>query len=194
MKSCPEFHLVDVDGSRILNTSFEYDEQKLLCTHVRDGDVVLQLGGNIGTSCVMTDKLGASTYCVEPQEAVLETLRKNCRDTNIKIMQGIIDEEYSSAGLVGSGLGAHTTEAGNITVHRLSQVIAPSDINVLFMDCEGCAPRFLNQHPLETMPALRVVIYERDRLPETEYDLMERDMERSGWMCTGEFHRVCLKS
>jgi hypothetical protein len=69
----------------------------------------------------------------------------------------------------------------------------PHEINVLFMDCEGCAPRFLKQHPVESMPSLRVVIYEKDRIPDHEYDAMEHDMSKSGWTCEGGFHRVCVR-
>jgi hypothetical protein len=48
----PEFELQDMTGNIISSKSYEYDEQKLLCNYVHSGDHVLQLGANIGTSCI----------------------------------------------------------------------------------------------------------------------------------------------
>jgi len=191
---CPEFELYDAHGALISNTSFEYREQELLCEHVRKGDHVLQMGGNIGTSCILTDMLGARTYCVEPQQALLDTLARNCRGSDVRIIPGVVDAEHESVHVVGDGVGAHTEGSGSVKAHRLTDILNPDDLQVLFMDCEGCAPRFLQQYPVDSLRSLRSIIYERDRLPSHEYDAMEAELSKSGWRCEGGFHRACTKA
>ena len=53
----PKFKLYNLKGKLIKNSKWEFKEQKLLNKYLKPSDNVLQLGGNIGTSCILVDKI-----------------------------------------------------------------------------------------------------------------------------------------
>ena len=65
--SLPIFNLHDVNENLITNKDYELDEQILLYKYLDKNDSVLQLGANIGTSCILVDKVTeGNNICVEP--------------------------------------------------------------------------------------------------------------------------------
>ena len=72
----PVYDLYDYNGNIIKNTEHEVSEQKILRDTIRTGDRVLQLGGNIGASCITASKINKldKNDCVEPQSNLIPIL------------------------------------------------------------------------------------------------------------------------
>ena len=75
----PEF-VVDSAKGPVKNTRRELSEQLYLYAHMARDSRVLFIGGNIGTGCVLADKLlrePAQSTCVEPSPNVVPILQQN---------------------------------------------------------------------------------------------------------------------
>ena len=79
-----KFKLYNMKNELLENTNWEYGEQLLLEKYLNKNDNILQLGGNIGGSCIMADKLldkNNINICVEPNKEIINT-NKNKKYTN----------------------------------------------------------------------------------------------------------------
>lgn len=78
MVNVPSYTLKTANGT-ISNHKWEFSEQKALATVLKDGDRLLQLGGNAGASCITADKVAklSANVCVEPSTNILPILRDN---------------------------------------------------------------------------------------------------------------------
>mgnify|MGYP001374106055 CR=1 FL=1 len=66
-------------NEKIKNIDKEFSEQKLLSKYVKKDNNVLQLGGNIGSSCIYVDKILENdniNICVEPHPKIIEIFKK----------------------------------------------------------------------------------------------------------------------
>lgn len=185
VKSTDNFHkfkLMSPDKDYVDNDKIEYPEQVALYKYVKKDDVVLQLGGNIGTSCILVDKIvsnKSSQMCVEPNYKIGKILLKNKEEHNAKFMiiDGIIteksgasmnmtDENTSIGARVYFNSDKHSDKVNTISLYNLPP------FNVLFADCEGCLLQFLEEYH-SFLSKIRLIIYERDVLDDDTYDKME---------------------
>ena len=65
------------------------------------------------------------------------------------------------------------------------------------MDCEGCAPNFINEYgkELEKHP-IHTILYEEDqgnRVKPIDYTPVYNFMRKNNFNCKGEFHKICKK-
>ena len=201
----PHYTLRTLTG-HVSNQDYEVDEQRELVKRVKDGDRILQLGGNIGTSCITAGKAAKldSNVCVEPSLAVVSVLRQNVADHGslAQVVEGIVAECPTPVSLQGVGQdmshndwGAHivdSSEGQPVTCHSLQSVSPPDGFTILFADCEGCFDTFvqtyaaeLGRHPLHT------VIYEKDG--QSDYAHVQKFVNEHGFTCSGAFHQVCTK-
>ena len=173
------------NGTWTLNVFNEFPEQKALYKYVRPDDVVLQLGGNIGTSCMLVDKLvhnKEQQMCVEPNHNIISTLRCNADNTGSRftIIPSIITNSSAKQSLRVNG-GNHV---GAIVVDNESDANVPitkvpldklpfSRYNVLFADCEGCLCPFLAEYP-DVLSKLRLIIFERDQAHVCKYENIDK--------------------
>mmetsp|Transcript_69886 Transcript_69886/g.167756 ORF Transcript_69886/g.167756 Transcript_69886/m.167756 type:complete len:472 (+) Transcript_69886:99-1514(+) len=79
------------------NYQREVWEQQALLRTLRPGESVLNIGGNVGTSCILIQKATESgrTFCVEPDMSLMPILRQNFADTSvesIEIVPGLITD------------------------------------------------------------------------------------------------------
>jgi hypothetical protein len=193
------FTLKNTHGKTVSNTKIEWTEQELLMTAVQTGDRVLQLGGNVGTSCIaagLHTKLAANV-CVEPSNHNYAIMRDNVAGHNVTPIHGIISENCKGS-LVGRDRGAYVSAEANgqpIGCHTLASVTPPGGFSVLFADCEGCLPGFITEYgaALAAGP-LHTIVYERDREKNVDYRLVDDYMRVNGFKCHGGFHRVCRRS
>ena len=202
----PAYTLRSLTGT-ISNQDYEVNEQIELVKRVNDGDRILQLGGNIGTSCITAGKAANldSNVCVEPSSTVMSVLRQNVADHGdlAQVVEGIVAECPTPVSLKGVGQdtsnndwGAHVvhgSEGQSITCHSLQSVSPPGGFTILFADCEGCFDTFvqtyateLSEHPLHT------IIYEKDG--QSDYENVQKFTDEHGFACSGSFHQVCTKS
>ena len=205
MGKLERFHLRTLGGSTILNTEWEVREQEILHDVLRDGDAILQLGGNIGASCVTAarSKRLSSNVCVEPSNALIDILRHNCRSDGVQVVHGIIAEDCAGKRLTGGGGTAHNDwaarvtssgEGQSLTCHPLASVAPKDGFSVLFADCEGCLPEFIDTYGSELRekhPQLRAVVFERDG--NEDYHGVDAWLRESNFECTGGFHTTCTR-
>lgn len=203
----PKFEMKDMRGKKISNENHEYDEQKLIHKNIVEGDNVLQLGGNIGASCLLADKSVRlnTNYCVEPSDNVIPTLLNNTKNTNVKVIHGIISENCGnkylsteesdiSAFITNNNTDNSNSKKQNINCISLSDIEPKDGFNVIFADCEGCFEDFvkeyenkLTEYPLDT------IIYERDNTHQVDYRTVDSFMAKNNFTCKGDFWKVCTK-
>jgi FkbM family methyltransferase len=205
----PLYPLHNKDGDIIFNTSHEVKEQEILRDTLKDGDSVLQLGGNIGASCITASKVTNLTtnHCVEPQSSLIPVLKRNinANNSNSEVIHGIVSENCqnkkisSNDGDIGSFVkeSAKTDEKNQVLCHSLHNIKPKNGYTYLFMDCEGCAPDFikeygeeLRKHPIHT------ILYEEDQGSRTnpvDYTPVNNFMKQNNFKCEGNFHKVCKK-
>lgn len=189
----PKFELYSKNGDKIINTDFEYPEQILLYKYLESNDIVLQLGGNIGTSCILADKILSNKdkqVCVEPNKDMIEVLEKNKRfnNANFKVINGILSNktcfykksEYKND-LMKLGVSYHHENAEFDKFKSLEQDLnvkcfdfyeieksLNDKINVLFFDCEGCACEFLEMYE-NSLENITKIFIEQDQKNTCDY-------------------------
>jgi len=199
-----DFVLKDLHNRSMRGVEWEFQEQEALCKYVYSTDRVLQLGGNIGGTCVAASRLTrpGSVLCVEPNQAVLPTLYQNRKDTksDFDILEGVV-AELPCKTRIGRCLGPNcwgsaSSETGTLVgCTPLAEVKkAFGAISVLFADCEGCLPLFLAMYPtLIADPDLRTIIYEFDSNP-SGYSKMEKQLLAAGFeLAQNQFVKVWVR-
>lgn len=188
-----KFKLYNINGNLIKNEEWEYYEQKLLIKYLKRNDNILQLGGNIGASCIMADKLlnrNSLNICVEPNNKVINTLEKNKKyhNSKFKIIYGVIsDREGLKLSNEGEKdefnyWGSKITEGKGQMVKsfRLNNIENINKINVLFADCEGCLESFMDEYE-HFLKQLRLVIYEADQTHICNYKKIEKILKKNNF-------------
>lgn len=187
------FNLFNMKKQKINNKNWEYPEQILLGKYLRKNDNVLQLGGNIGASCIYVDKIinsGNVNICVEPNPKVIDILKINKRlnNSNFEIIYGIISDKQN---LKLSNKGEHedknfwgskVVDDGeiNITSYSLKQIKDINKVNVLFADCEGCLEKFIDEYEY-FLKQLRLIIYEADQSHMCDYKKIEYILKKNNF-------------
>lgn len=172
----------------IPNILWENTEQYYLNKYLDKNDVVLQLGGNIGTSCIFADKIldkKNKQMCVEPNLGIIKILEENKieNDSKFLIIDGVItnktdvylnNKEFDDI--------AFTTTDKNtgikLKTYRLDTL---EDFNVLFADCEGCLVDFIKEYP-ELLTKINKIIYEKDNTEEFSYDYIENLFKQNNFI------------
>ena len=210
LQSLPRFELEDNGGMKIKNTAYEVFEQILLNKYIAPNDSVLQLGGNIGTSCILVDKLrdGGTNVCVEPNQGILRLLRKNKKKTNSRfvIVDGIVSRKQGMVVVESDDLNkwGSTVEKGSGSVKGTFVKTVDFDaldnkyqFDVLFADCEGCLETFFDEYP-NALKRIKKCIFEKDNPESCDYTKVFRVLKDSGFIrqyyeWSGDmFHQVYL--
>ena len=188
-----------------------YDKALLLLGHVSVGDQRLHavLDDNAAASSQPARAFVMGVQEERTQEAEVRRMQKSTKPVPMDLEaferqcleDDDMDPEVAARRLAKVALARQYRDSGNQHMSlvkrqklaELDKYEAEVKASKEKFEAEGCAPRFLKQHPVESMTSLRVVIYEKDRLPDHDYDAMEHDMSKSGWTCEGGFHRVCVR-
>ena len=176
------FKLYNMKNELLENTNWEYGEQLLLEKYLNKNDNILQLGGNIGGSCIMADKLldkNNINICVEPNKEIINTLNKNKKYTNSNytIIEGVISEKDNlklsthNESIDNNLCGSSVTEKDGIDInsYKLESIEDIHKINVLFADCEGCLESFIDEYEY-FLKQLRLIIFEADQPEICDYE------------------------
>ena len=177
-----KFKLYNMKNELLENTNWEYGEQLLLEKYLNKNDNILQLGGNIGGSCIMADKLldkNNINICVEPNKEIINTLNKNKKYTNsnFTILNGVISDNNNlklsttNDTIDNNYWGSSVSNKGNIDIKSYSLKSIPNieKINVLFADCEGCLESFIDEYEY-FLKQLRLIIFEADQPEICDYE------------------------
>jgi FkbM family methyltransferase len=186
----PKFKLYNLKGELIKNTEWEYSEQKLLFKYLKPTDNVLQLGGNIGASCILVDKIIKKknlNICVEPNPLILTTLKRNksFNNSNFKILPFVLTKKknlklkYNKNNLQLNYWGARISNKGNVKIKskNLNKINKINRINIIFADCEGCLENFLKNF-IYILKNIRLVIYEKDQEDYCNYSDVEKILKK----------------
>lgn len=187
------FTLYNMKNQLIKNENWEYNEQKILGEYVKENDNILQLGGNIGGSCIYVDKIikkNNINLCVEPNSKVIKTLIKNkeFNNSNFQIIQGVISDKTNlklsndNNSIDKNFWGSKIIKNGEISVksYPLKSIKNYDKINVLFADCEGCLEQFLDEYDF-FIKQLRLIIYEEDQKDICNYDKIENKLKKQNF-------------
>ena len=166
-----EFEFYDINGNKHKNTvwGMEVEEQLALQKYLKKTDFILQLGGNIGLSCIMADRIlnNNKNICVEPHPKVIPILEKNKEFTKSKfsIIKGAITKKKNLKikDTDVNFLASTVQKEGNYSIQSIDLKTIPNidKVNVLFADCEGCLCDFLEEYP-KFIEQIRLVIFEQD--------------------------------
>eukprot|EP00435_Cladocopium_sp_Y103_P033025 s3492_g8.t1 len=140
----PEF-VVDNGKEPIKNTKRELSEQLYLYAHMARDSRVLFIGGNIGTGCVLADKLlkePAKSMCVEPSPNVVPILRQNQQKhgATFNILNKLLARPaQGNLSFVYRSMASRIARPGEVADFSVETVdMDLSSFNVLAADCEGC--------------------------------------------------------
>ena len=197
----PIFQVYNLNEELIINKDYELDEQVLLFKYLDKDDSVLQLGANIGTSCILVDKvLNGNNICVEPNLGVIPFLKKNKEFNKAKfvIIDGIISKKKGMM-LVESdddnkyGSFISKSEGKIVKNYDFNKLNKKYKFNVLFADCEGCLESFFDEYP-ESIKSFEKIIFEKDREEDCDYNKITRFIEKNNFKyIEGLFHQVFIK-
>lgn len=141
---------------------------------VRQGDVVLDAGANIGDFTVKAARAAGSSgrvVAVEPNPEMLPYLRKNIELNqleNVTIVESALSDSKGHARISGVGGSAtilneeiqHTLEVETTTIDDLVQELALPSISVMKMDIEGAeAVALPDQTTLEQVRELAIELH-----------------------------------
>jgi FkbM family methyltransferase len=188
----PEFKLLDVNNKEVSNMSREKKEQQYLKSILDQDDIVLQLGGNIGTSCILVDKLtNGKNVCVEPNKKLISTLEKNKKKNNSRfdIIFGTIskktqklvtteNDDNLANYVVDENSNLKGENVNNYDFHELNKKYK---FNVLFADCEGCITSFLKDYP-ESLKYFKKIVFEIDYIFYVDYKPVFQTLAEYGFV------------
>ena len=188
----PIFEIFNMKNQKILNTSYEKKEQQYLKSYIKSDDIVLSLGGNIGTSCILVDKLtDGINVCVEPNKKIISTLEKNKKinSSRFKIINGIISKkkrklitnDSDKLGLASYTVKERSSKGEIINNYNFNKLNEEYKFNTLFADCESCLPLFFTEYP-ESLNSFKKVIFEMDYYNEVDYGIVFDILGKHGFI------------
>jgi len=137
---------------------------------VMQGDIVLDIGANIGEFSMAIASKAGHIYCIEPDPAVIKTLRKNMeRFNNVTIIEvGLSDQSgnfdfYLSTIDADSSFFPPMTYSKKITIKAMRLDNLVSDYQILSLDfikleAEGWEPEVLLGAPLSLKACNQIVV------------------------------------
>eukprot|EP00449_Zooxanthella_nutricula_P039720 CAMPEP_0198601214 /NCGR_PEP_ID=MMETSP1462-20131121/149246_1 /TAXON_ID=1333877 /ORGANISM="Brandtodinium nutriculum, Strain RCC3387" /LENGTH=299 /DNA_ID=CAMNT_0044332941 /DNA_START=34 /DNA_END=933 /DNA_ORIENTATION=+ len=181
----PVFLLTDVSGDTLSSFEHEVPEKAMLFAHVHPYDRVIEVGTNIGSTCIFVGQLLSrpeQSLCVEPNPSNYARLKDNIHlafpnpGTQIGTLSAIISRRKSgNISMVYRGIAtrvAHSGEKGDIEVPIVN--ISLARFNVFILDCEGCFCEFLEDFP-EALNARLLLIEEDGRCDYSFEQLLDRN-------------------
>lgn len=145
---------------------------RMVPERIAPGDVVLDLGANVGAFTVLAARLGAVVTAVEPDPRNVDTLRENL-DANgateaVRVIEGaagdgrhafgrFVPDEFTDPG----GGGTVQPGAGDVAMYSLSGLLDPSqDTAVVKCDIEGGEWAVFGTADPETLSRIRYLTME----------------------------------
>lgn len=180
---------IDREGQE-LDTSYEAVEQCLVSTYLPKNARVLELGARYGTvSCAISDVLDDPTQhvAVEPDHSVIEALEVNRRahGATFHIFEGVVSHKKYRLACIDPQFdfheyGTYTKESDDpdLTSKTLEELECEYGVqfDCVVADCEGFFCSFVDENR-ERIKHMRVLIYEQDGIPWSEYMQKYRDLD-----------------
>jgi len=202
------FTFLDENNNSIDYLHCERDEQELCLKYVpEDSCGVLELGARYGTvTSTISHKLNHRPVliCVEPDQAVIDALRKNIERNNTKAFviphivsgkpYGFINNGYESMTIpLPENLGPEY-KMYSLPLESILHYCGISKIDTLVADCEGFLENFFDENP-NLYNDLKVVIFEADCSHLCDYNKIRTNLSIHGFHEeVGGIQNVWLKS
>jgi FkbM family methyltransferase len=154
------FYYLDSDkyiGQRVALEKYEPYETKLILRQTKKGDVVIDVGANIGYYTVLlADKIGESgkVYAFEPDKTNFEILKKNVEVNNLKNVILVNAAVGSKAGKLKlhkskENLGDHKLygddkETEEVKIIKLNDFLKDKKIDLMKIDTQGWEPEVID--------------------------------------------------
>lgn len=173
----------------IPNVYWETEEQIYLSKYLDKDDVVLQLGANVGTSCILVDKIvnkKNEQIAVEPNKDIIDILLYNKQKTQsqFQIIDAVItDKDNMYLDKTNSDdIGFYTTD--KLTDHKVKnyKLSSLNKFNVLFADCEGCLQTFFEEYNEYILKEVNKIIYEKDKPDICNYKYIEGILKKNNFV------------
>jgi FkbM family methyltransferase len=179
---------------------FEKPEQNIANKHIKENDMVLELGARYGSvSCIINSKLKCKTnqVSVEPDNRVWKALERNKQINNcgFHIVKGFISSR--KLGLIGGGYGTRSIEKSDTQIpsYTLDEIKTKYNLNfnVLVADCEGFLEVFFDENPT-FYDELRMIIFEADFPNKCNYTKIRNTLKDKGFtQVLGGFQNIWKK-
>lgn len=139
-------------GQRIALEKYEPYETELILRQVKSGDVIVDIGANIGYYTVLfADKVGKSgkVIAIEPDPINFEILQKNIKENklfNVVAVQAAVGSQTGELKLYKSkeNFGDHKLYGGDkgekVKVIKLDEFLKDQKINLIKVDTQGWEP------------------------------------------------------
>lgn len=181
----------------------EYGERLNAYNNIEETDIVLEIGGNIGsTSLIIADKLSNSKNLVviEPSKKATKQLRKNKKqhNHNFNIFEGCLskiplyEKKKSFFNLSYWTNYLEVTNDSNKGTHTIStatykelEELYNLQFNTVVIDCEGCYRQIFNEFP-EILKKVDKILIEWDGV------FMEDELLKNGFHKIAHYHHPFL--
>ena len=169
--TCAKFQYILDHTSKMENNDNRYDEmpEQLLATHyVKKGDVVLELGANIGRNTLVIAKIleGEGTlYSSESNESYRKRTLSNLKLNNLSYNSYHVIPAISKVPLQQDSWWStriksdHPTTDGWVNIETTK--LPAENFNTLIVDCEGCLLPITQKFP-QILSTVNTIIIEND--------------------------------
>jgi len=124
------------------------------CIEIQEGDIVFDVGSNIGEISIFCCRLGASVYAFEPDKTPYMALQNNLKNHDAKLFNYALSDSDGMANLYLSPKNADTSiietetidQVITIKTERLSTFVEKNDIKSIKLikcDAEGAEPEVI---------------------------------------------------
>ena len=187
---------------------FEIFVQGIYDAPIRSGDIVVDIGANIGGFTVLAGRRGARVVAFEPFPANFAALERNVKRNglDVTLVQAAVadaerttemfipdDESYSGRYSLHPGRGGETIQVACLPLDAvLARYDLPS-IDLLKIDCQGSEYEILFSTSAETLARTRALIIECEEFPdrpEWSTTTMRRFLETHGFSTSADGNLV----
>jgi FkbM family methyltransferase len=136
-----DFNWGNLDSNNINIINDEIFNKNIYEKHVKvkEGDVVLDIGSNVGAFTVsILNKNPLKVYCVEPSNTLIDVIKQNTQNKCVYINKAISDK--TSIETIQEGIHIYCNEGNKYETITFKQLIEENQINkidFLKIDCEG---------------------------------------------------------
>jgi FkbM family methyltransferase len=135
------FNWGNLDSNNINIINSEIFDKNIYEKHVKvkEGDVVLDVGSNVGAFAVsILNKNPLKVYCVEPSNTLIDVIKQNTQNKCVYINKAISDK--TSTETIQEGVHIYCNEGDKYETITFKQLVEENQINridFLKIDCEG---------------------------------------------------------
>jgi hypothetical protein len=185
--------IIDNTHYKFINPfNYEVFEQQLIYKYVKKNDIVLEIGGRLGiVSYTINSILNEKTnhVVIEPNKNSIGSLiyNKLLFDSKYIICNKVLSNIPLKLINTNDTIGSYTERTNNknedISIKLMDFIkIYNNNFTALIADCEGClVDLIVKDNLLNYFPNLKLIIFEKDRLNELEYNKIYKILKQKNF-------------